>query len=93
MSVYRQPEEGKEITTVTDMLQLGSEIDKARSSIMNSFQTAESLLDEADKIYKVGHILCMEYYNHSCAHFLAANNFLRRTLSLNDECFQHWAHV
>ena len=93
MSVYRQPEEGKEITTVTDMLQLGSEIDNARSSIMKSFQTAESLLDEADQIYKVGHILCMEYYNHSCAHFLAANNFSRRTLSLNDKCFQHWAHV
>ena len=93
MSVYRQPEEGKEITTVTDMLQLGSEIDNARNSIVNSFQIAESLLDEADQIYKVGHILCMEYYNHSCAHFLAANNFSRRTLSLNDKCFQHWAHV
>ena len=93
MSVYRQPEEGKEITTVTKVLQLESEIDNARNSIVNSFQIAESLLDEADQIYKVGHILCMEYYNHSCAHFLAANNFSRRNLSLNDECFQHWAHV
>ena len=59
MSVYRQPEEGKEITTVTEMLQLESEIDNARNSIVNSFQIAESLLDEADQIYKVGHILCM----------------------------------
>ena len=81
MSVYRQPEEGKEITTVTDMLQLGSEIDNARSSIMNSFQTAESLLDEADQIYKVGHILYMEYYHHSCALFLAAHNISRRIFS------------
>ena len=58
MSVYRQPEEGKEITTVTNML-LGSEIDNARSSIMKGFQTAECLLEEADQIYKVGHILCI----------------------------------
>ena len=92
MSVHRQPEEEKENTTVTNML-LGSEIDNARSSIVNGFQTAECLLDEADQIYKVGHILYMEYYNHSCAPFLAANNISRRTISLNDKCFQHWAHV
>ena len=84
MSVYRQPEEGKEITTVTNMLQLGSEIDNARSSIMKGFQTAECLLEEADQIYKVGHILYMEYYNHSCALFLAAHNISRRTISLDD---------
>ena len=74
MSVYRQPEEGKEITTVSNMLQLGSEIDNARSSIVNGFQTAECLLDDADQIYKVGHILYMEYYNHSCAFFPAIHN-------------------
>ena len=73
MSVHRQPEEEKENTTVTNML-LGSEIDNARSSIMKGFQTAECLLEEADQIYKVGHILYMEYYNHSCALFLAAHN-------------------
>ena len=83
MSVHRQPEEEKENTTVTNML-LGSEIDNARSSIMKGFQTAECLLEEADQIYKVGHILYMEYYNHSCAPFLAANNISRRTISLND---------
>ena len=83
MSVHRQPEEEKESTTVTNML-LGSEIDNARSSIMKGFQTAECLLEEADQIYKVGHILYMEYYNHSCAPFLAANNISRRTISLND---------
>ena len=83
MSVHRQPEEEKENTTVTNML-LGSEIDNARSSIMKGFQTAECLLDEADQIYKVGHILYMEYYNHSCALFLAAHNISRRTISLND---------
>ena len=92
MSVHRQPEEEKENTTVTNML-LGSEIDNARSSIMKGFQTAECLLEEADQIYKVGHILYMEYYNHSCALFLAAHNISRRTISLNDKCFQHWAHV
>ena len=58
MSVHRQPEEEKENTTVTNML-LGSEIDNARSSIMKGFQTAECLLEEADQIYKVGHILCI----------------------------------
>ena len=73
MSVHRQPEEEKENTTVTNML-LGSEIDNARSSIMKGFQTAECLLEEADQIYKVGHILYMEYYNHSCAFFLAVHN-------------------
>ena len=83
MSVHRQPEEEKENTTVTNML-LGSEIDNARSSIMKGFQTAECLLEEADQIYKVGHILYMEIYNHSCAPFLAANNISRRTISLND---------
>ena len=83
MSVHRQPEEEKENTTVTNML-LGSEIDNARSSIMKGFQTAECLLEEADQIYKVGHILYMEYYNHSCAPFLAAHNISRRTISLND---------
>ena len=83
MSVHRQPEEEKENTTVTNML-LGSEIDNARSSIMKGFQTAECLLEEADQIYKVGHILYMEYYNHSCALFLAAHNISRRTISLND---------
>ena len=73
MSVHRQPEEEKENATVTNML-LGSEIDNARSSIMKGFQTAECLLEEADQIYKVGHILYMKYYNHSCAFFLAAHN-------------------
>ena len=58
MSVHRQPEEEKENTTVTNML-LGSEIDNARSSIVKGFQTAECLLEEADQIYKVGHILCI----------------------------------
>ena len=82
MSVHRQPEEEKENTTVTNML-LGSEIDNARSSIMKGFQTAECLLEEADQIYKVGHILYMEYYNHSCALFLAAHN-IRGEFSLND---------
>ena len=80
MSVHRQPEEEKENTTVTNML-LGSEIDNARSSIMKGFQTAECLLEEADQIYKVGHILYMEYYNHSCALFLAAHNISRRIFS------------
>ena len=80
MSVHRQPEEEKENTTVTNML-LGSEIDNARSSIVKGFQTAECLLDEADQIYKVGHILYMEYYNHSCAPFLAAHNISRRIFS------------
>ena len=73
MSVHRQPEEEKENATVTNML-LGSEIDNARSSIMKGFQTAECLLEEADQIYKVGHILYMEYYNHSCAFFPAIHN-------------------
>ena len=73
MSVHRQPEEEKENATVTNML-LGSDIDNARSSIMKGFQTAECLLEEADQIYKVGHILYVEYYNHSCAFFLAVHN-------------------
>ena len=59
MSICQQPEERKEITTVTEVLQLESEIDNARNSIVNSFQIAENLLDEADQIYKVGHILCI----------------------------------
>ena len=54
-----EPEESKETTTVTEIFQLGSEIEAARDSIVSSFQMAESLLDEADPIYEVGHIMCI----------------------------------
>ena len=54
-----EPEGSKETTIGTEIFQLGSEIEAARESIVSSFQMAESLLDEADPIYKVGHIMCI----------------------------------
>ena len=59
MCISREPEERKEITTVTEVFQLESEIEDARNSIVNSFHIAENLLDEADHIHEVGHILCI----------------------------------
>ena len=59
MCIVCEPEESKETTTVTEVFQLGSAIEDARDSIVSSFQIAESLLDEADQIYEVGHIMCI----------------------------------
>ena len=66
-----EPEGSKETTNGTELFQLGSEIEAARESIVSSLQMAESLLNEADPIYEVGHIIyVVQYHNHSCAHFL-----------------------
>ena len=66
-----EPEESKETTTVTEIFQLGSEIEAARESIVSSLQMAESLLNDADPIHEVGHIIfVVQYHNHLCARFL-----------------------
>ena len=54
-----EPKGSEETTVGTELFKLGNEIEAARESIMSSLQMAESLLNEADPIYEVGHIMCI----------------------------------